>query len=108
MPVQSAGSRLYRSVRFKHLVKTAGSATSARPANVALNLTPFVDMMTILVAFLLMVFSAAKLMQVQANLDLPSTTGKPNPMQDAPVIVINKSEISYQGETIVTTESVLR
>jgi biopolymer transport protein ExbD len=108
MPVQSAGPRLYRSVHFRHLVKKAGSATSARPANVALNLTPFVDMMTILVAFLLMVFSAAKLMQVQANLDLPTTTGKPNEMQDAPVIVISKSEISYQGEMIVTTDTVLR
>lgn len=108
MPVQSTGPRLYRSVRFRHLVKKAGSASGARASNIALNLTPFVDMMTILVAFLLMVFSATKLMQVQANLDLPITMGRPNELQDAPVIVISKSDIQYQGETIVTLDSVLR
>ena len=58
MPVHSAGPRLYKSVPFKHLVKKAGSASGgAKGSNIALNLTPFVDMMTILVTFLLMVLS---------------------------------------------------
>ena len=108
MPVHAAGPRLYKSVKFRHLVKQAGSATGVRSSNIALNLTPFVDMMTILVAFLLMVFSSAKLMQVQANLDLPTTQGKPGELQDAPVIIVTKSEITFKGEMIVTTESVLR
>src|SRR5580698_7678180 len=76
MPVHSAGPRLYHSVHFKHLVKKHGSAGGAgRATNIALNLTPFVDMMTILVTFLLMV---------------------------------TKSEITYQGQLVATTESVLR
>jgi biopolymer transport protein ExbD len=109
MPVHTSGPRLYRSVRFKHLVKKAGSASGARPSNIALNLTPFVDMMTILVAFLLMVFSATKLMQVQANLDLPNThQGKPKELQDAPVIAITKSDITFNNESIVTIESAMR
>jgi hypothetical protein len=53
MPVESAGPRLYRSIKFKHLVREAGSAAGTRAANISLNLTPFVDMMTILVCFLL-------------------------------------------------------
>ncbi|MBX3158394.1 MAG: biopolymer transporter ExbD [Deltaproteobacteria bacterium] len=109
MPVHTSGPRIYRSVRFKHLVKKAGSASGARPSNISLNLTPFVDMMTILVAFLLMVFSATKLAQVQAGLDLPSTTGsRPKELQDAPVIAITKSDIQFNSESIVTIESVMR
>jgi len=108
MPVHSAGPRIYGSVKFKHLVKKAGSATGARPTNVSLNLTPFVDMMTILVAFLLMVFSASKLLQVQAGLELPKTDGNKGALQDAPVIIVTKSDITFNGEMIATTESVLR
>jgi len=108
MPVSSAGPRLYSSVKFKHLVNKAGSAKHARESNVSLNLTPFVDMMTILVAFLLMVFSASKLLQVQAGLELPKTDGNKGALQDAPVIIVTKSDITFNGEMIVTTESVLR
>ena len=59
MPVHPAGPRLYRSIKFKYLVRGAGSATHGRSSNISLNLTPFVDMMTILVTFLMMVFSAS-------------------------------------------------
>jgi biopolymer transport protein ExbD len=108
MPVSSAGPRLYSSVKFKHLVRKAGSASGARPTNISLNLVPFVDMMTILVAFLLMVFSASKLLQVQAGLELPKTDGNKGALQDAPVIIVTKSDITFNGEMIVTTEAVLR
>ena len=57
MPVHSAGPRIYKSVKFKHLVKKHGSGAGGRASNISLNITPFVDMMTILVCFLLMVFS---------------------------------------------------
>lgn len=108
MPVQSAGPRLYRTVKFKHLVKHAGSATGARESNVSLNLTPFVDMMTILVCFLLMVFSSTgQLLQAQKGLDLPIATARET-LQQAPVIIVTKSEITYQGQLVATVDSVLR
>jgi len=108
MPIHAAGPRTYSSVKFKHLVHKAGSAKESRPMNVSLNLTPFVDMMTILVAFLLMVFSASKLLQVQAGLELPKTDGNKGALQDAPVIIVTKSDITFNGEMIVTTDAVLR
>ena len=108
MPVHSAGPRLYRSVKFKHLVRDAGSATHGRDANIALNLTPFVDMMTILVTFLLMVFSATgQLLQAQKGLELPVAQSR-DTLQQAPVIIVTKSEITYQGQLVATVESVLR
>lgn len=106
MPVHSAGSRLYRSVPFKHLVHKAGSGV--RASNVSLNLTPFVDMMTILVSFLLMVFSSTgQLLEAQQGLDLPTAVSHET-LQQAPVIIVTKSEITYQGQLVATTESVMR
>jgi len=109
MPVHAAGPRLYHSVPFKHLVKKTGSAGSgAAPSNISLNLTPFVDMMTILVTFLLMVFSSTgQLLQAQKGLELPMAESR-DTLQLAPVIIVTKSEITYQGQLVATTESVLR
>lgn len=108
MPVQSAGPRLYRSVKFKHLVRESGSAAGARSQNISLNLTPFVDMMTILVCFLLMVFSATgQLLTAQKGLELPIAQARET-LQQAPVIIVTKSEITYQGQLVATVDSVLR
>jgi biopolymer transport protein ExbD len=108
MPVQAAGPRLYSSVKFKHLVRHVGSATGGRATNISLNLTPFVDMMTILVCFLLMVFSSTgELIQAQKGLDLPIASARET-LQQAPVIIVTKSEITYQGQLVATVESVLR
>ena len=108
MPVHSAGSRLYRSVPFKHIVKHTGSSAHHASSNISLNLTPFVDMMTILVTFLLMVFSSSgELLQAQKGLELPMAESH-DTLQQAPVIIVTKSEITYQGQLVATTESVLR
>jgi len=108
MPVHSAGPRLYRSVPFKHLVKKTGSMAEGRAANISLNLTPFVDMMTILVTFLLMVFSSTgQLLQAQKGLDLPIADSH-DTLQQAPVIIVTKNEITYQGQLVATVDSVLR
>jgi len=107
MPVHSAGPRLYASVKFKHLVRGAGSAAGTRPANISLNLTPFVDMMTILVTFLLMVFGSSSLLQAQKGLELPIAMARET-LQQAPVIIVTKSEITYQGQLVATVDSVLR
>jgi biopolymer transport protein ExbD len=69
---------------------------------------PFVDMMTILVCFLLMVFSSTgALLQAQKGLDLPIARNS-SVLQQAPVIIVTKTEITYQGQMIATVESVLR
>jgi biopolymer transport protein ExbD len=108
MPVRSAGPRLYGSIKFRHLVRHVGSATGTRSSNISLNLTPFVDMMTILVTFLLMVFSSTgQLLHAQKGLELPIATARQT-LQEAPVIIVTKSEITYQGQLVATVESVLR
>src|SRR5215831_14852628 len=108
MPVHSAGPRLYHSVKFKHLVRHSGSSAHSRASNIALNLTPFVDMMTILVTFLLMVFSASgQLLQAQKGLELPIADSR-DTLQQAPVIIVTKGEITFQGQLIASVDQVLK
>ena len=109
MAVHPAGPRLYSSIKFRHLVKDHGSAAGhGRASNIALNLTPFVDMMTILVCFLLMVFSASgQLLQAQKGLDLPIAQARET-LQQAPVIIVTKTEITYQGQLVANVDSVMR
>ena len=104
MPVHSAGPRLYHSVPFKHLVRKTGSAAGGRSSNVSMNLTPFVDMMTILVTFLLMVFSASgELLHAQAGLTLPLADQR-DTLQNAPVIIVSKDNVTYHGTGVGTTQ----
>jgi len=108
MPVHKAGSRLYRSVPFKHLAKGAGVGGGGRSSNVALNLTPFVDMMTILVTFLLMVFSTSgELLKAQKGLELPKADRKET-LQIAPIITVTKTDLSFQGNQVASLESLLK
>ena len=109
MSVHKAGPRLYRSVPFKHLGK-GGAAGTKRSSNVSLNLTPFVDMMTILVTFLLMVFSTSgELIQAQKGVELPVVgADRKDVLQSAPVIIISKTDLSFQGAPVATLESLLR
>src|ERR1700754_1702072 len=97
MPVHAGSARLYHSIKFKHLVKKAGSSKGGRNTNIALNLTPFVDMMTILVTFLLIVVSpGGHPLQAQEGLELPLADSH-DTLQLAPVIIVTKGEITYQG-----------
>jgi biopolymer transport protein ExbD len=108
MAVHAAGPRLYRSIRFHHLVKRTGSSAGGRSSNISLNLVPFVDMMTILVCFLLMVFSAnGQLLQAQKGLELPIAQSH-DTLQEAPVIIVTRNDITYQGQSIITTELALK
>jgi len=112
VPVHSAGGRLYSAVHFRHLVKKSGSGAVARSQNIALNIVPFVDMMTILVTFLLMVFSSTgALLQAQKGLELPIAQSKET-LQEAPVIIVTKNEITViigrTGQLVTTIDNVLR
>ena len=108
MAVHVAGPRLYRSVKFHHLVRKSGSTSGTKSSNISLNLVPFVDMMTILVCFLLMVFSSSgQLLQAQKGLELPVALSH-DTLQEAPVIIVTRNEITYQGQSIITTELALK
>jgi biopolymer transport protein ExbD len=105
MPVHEPGPRLYSAIPFHHLAQV-GHGGGKGGANINLNLTPFVDMMTILVTFLLMVFSASgEILTQQAGLELPAANQQAE-IQRAPVITITSQSITFNNEHMAETESV--
>ena len=105
MPVHGPGPRLYHSIPFKHLAQS-GHGGGKGGGSVNLNLTPFVDMMTILVTFLLMVFSASgEILTQQAGLELPAAQAQAA-IQRAPVITITQQSITFNNEHMAETDSV--
>ena len=96
MPVHAPGPRLLSSIPFKHL--GGGGGGGRKESNVSLNVVPFVDMMTILVTFLLMSFSATgEIVMAQRGVELPSATNKAT-LKRAPIIVVSADSISFEGE----------
>lgn len=107
MPVHNPGPRLYHSIPFKHLAQVGHGSGPKGGGNVNMNLTPFVDMMTILVTFLLMVFSASgEILTQQPGMELP-TAAQQAQLQNAPVITVTNTAITFNNEHMTETESVL-
>ncbi|MBM4371640.1 MAG: biopolymer transporter ExbD [Deltaproteobacteria bacterium] len=71
-----------------------------------LNVTPMVDMLTMLVIFLLMSFTASgELLFVTQDIILPNAMNTAD-LQRAPVIAISAKSIAMEGESIMRTEDV--
>ena len=106
MPVQTPGPRLYGALPFKHLAQGAKQG-STRAVDVHLNVIPFVDMMTILVCFLLMVFSASgELISAQRGLVLPDATNK-EILKRAPIIIVTRDTISFNGQGVGQVDRIM-
>lgn len=105
MPVHTPGPRLYSTIPFKHLAQK-GHGGHGGGGNVNLNLTPFVDMMTILVTFLLMVFSASgEILTQQAGLELPAAVQQGD-LQQSPVITVTLQSITFNNLHMAESQSV--
>jgi biopolymer transport protein ExbD len=98
MPVHAAGTRLFSSIPFRYIAAELRGGGGAKSVNASLNVTPFVDMMTILVTFLLMVFAAdGALITAQRGLTLPDATNKGR-LRKAPIIIVTRDAITFGGE----------
>ena len=91
MPIKKPKPHLMDSVKLKtakkHLEKKAG-----RSVDVALNLTPMIDMFVVLVIFLLMTFSTSgEILFIQKDIELPKAE-MTDELEQAPVITIGDME----------------
>lgn len=104
MPVHVPGPELGNSIPFKHL---GGKGKHGRKSVFAtLNLTAMVDMMTMLVTFLLMSFSATgEILMVQKNLVLPDATNQEELFR-APIITITQDAITFNGEPMADPRTI--
>jgi biopolymer transport protein ExbD len=105
MAIHPAGPRLFSSIPFRYL--GAGVKGARKAQNVYLNVTPFVDMMTILVTFLMMVFSASgELISVQRGMVLPSAMRKAE-LKKAPIIIVTRDAITFNGQYMGDPKAIL-
>jgi len=71
-----------------------------------LNVTPMVDMLTMLVIFLLMTFSATgEILFISKEITLPKAYHSGN-LERAPVIAVSPISLAYEGEGVMETPSI--
>lgn len=101
MSIHAPGSRIGSSVNMKGL-KVGGHGTR-RSLQFALNLTPMIDMFTILVVFLLITFSATGEILFQTkDIQLPKAYAS-RALERVPIISISPAVVVFEGEEIMKT-----
>lgn len=105
MPVHVPGPELGHSIPFKFL---GGKGKHGKKnVSASLNLTAFVDMMTILVTFLLMTFSASgEILMTQKGMELPDATNK-DELKRSPIITVTQDAITFNGEPMADPRTLL-
>jgi biopolymer transport protein ExbD len=107
MPISAPHSHLYSSIKLE---STQAKLTHAGRKNVneALNLVAYIDMMTMLVIFLLMSFSATgEILFIQKNILLPEAQNWTD-LERAPVIGVTKEVVTLDGVQVASGEDLLK
>ncbi len=101
MSIHAPGSRFGSSVHMRGL--HIGGHGKRKTLGFYLNLTPMIDMFTILVVFLLITFSASgEILMSSAEIELPSAYSN-RTLERVPTIAISADSIIFEGEEVVKT-----
>src|SRR5450432_3487122 len=107
MPIRTAHSHLYDSVNLE-VAKAKLSHAGRKNLNAPLNLVAYIDMMTMLVIFLLMSFSATgEILFVQKNIVLPDAQNWAD-LERAPVIGVSKDVVTLDGSQVATADDLMK
>src|SRR4051812_15430622 len=107
MPIHAPHAHLYQSVKLE--VAAAKLSHAGRKSLYApLNLVAYIDMMTMLVIFLLMSFSATgEILFVQKNIVLPDAQNWSD-LERAPVVGLSRDVITLDGSQVATMDDVAK
>lgn len=107
MPITAPRAQLYRSITLE-AAKAKISKTGRKKLDDALNLVAYIDMMTMLVIFLLMSFSASgEILFIQKNIVLPDAQNW-STLERAPVIGVTKDVVTLDGKQVATGEDLMK
>jgi biopolymer transport protein ExbD len=107
MPIHAPHAQLYKSVSLE-TAKAKLSHAGRKNVNEALNLVAYIDMMTMLVIFLLMSFSATgEILFVQKNITLPEAQNWTD-LERAPVVALSRDTVTLDGVQVATGEDLLK
>ena len=102
MPVKVPSSRIGSSVAN---MKTMGKSSlgGKKDVIVHLNVVPMIDMFTILVIFLLMMFSATgQILYHQKDIQMPRAYHQ-KPLVRLPIIAISRNVVAFEGHKVIDT-----
>jgi len=107
MPIKAPGPHLYHSIDLE-VAKTKLGHGGRKSLYQALNLVAYIDMMTMLVIFLLISFSATgEILFVQKNIVLPDAQNWTD-LERAPVIGVTKDVVTLDGRQMATGEELMK
>lgn len=105
MAIHKPGSRLYSSI---HLRKFKGKGGGHKTIHSELNLTPMIDMFSLLVTFLLQTFSSSgEILFMREDIRLPEAENWTD-LTRAPVIGISQAIITIDGKKVADTNELLQ
>src|SRR3982751_105584 len=103
MPIHAPHAQLYNSVKLEVAKAKLGKA-GRKSLYENLNLVAYIDMMTMLVIFLLMSFSATgEILFVQKNIVLPEAQNWTD-LERAPVIAVSADVVTLNGQQMATMD----
>jgi len=107
MAIKAPHAHLYRSIALE-VANSKLKGGGRKSLYQALNLVAYIDMMTILVIFLLMTFSASgEILFVQKNIVLPDAQSWTD-LERAPVIGVTKDVVTLDGRQVATGEELMK
>ena len=107
MAIHAPHSHLYNSVTLE-TAKAKLTHAGRKSLDAPLNLVAYIDMMTMLVIFLLMSFSATgEILFVQKNIVLPDAQNWTD-LERAPVIGVSKDVVTLDGSQVATADDLLK
>ncbi len=103
MPIKKPDKRLGKSIKVKFAKR--GAHGKASPI-ADLNVTPMVDMLTMLVIFLLMTFSATgEILFISKDIVLPQAYNSAE-LERAPVVAVSAKALAFEGEFVMNTADI--
>ena len=107
MAIHAPHAQLYKSIKLESTSAKLGKA-GRKSLSEALNLVAYIDMMTMLVIFLLMSFSATgEILFVQKNIVLPDAQNWTD-LERAPVIGVSKDVVTLDGSQVATADDLMK
>jgi biopolymer transport protein ExbD len=106
MPIRAPQAQLYKSISLEAAKAKLGH-TGKKSVYEALNLVAYIDMMTMLVIFLLMSFSATgEILFMQKNIVLPEAQNW-TALERAPVIAVTNEVVTFEGIQVASASDLM-
>jgi biopolymer transport protein ExbD len=107
MPIHAPHAHIYESVKLE-TTKAKLSHSGRKSVYQALNLVAYIDMMTMLVIFLLMSFSATgEILFVQKNIVLPDAQNWTE-LERAPVVGVSREVVTLDGVQVASADDLTK